>query len=398
MRGKIRKTQAPFQTYFPHVSTEDSDEQSTDSAAVVASNDDLLIEILLRLPLKPILRCKSVSKHWRWLLSNRCFTLRYDSLLKSPGIFGQYRYEAFGFRNGCRSPVRNYNFCHDPQGIKIIQSCNGLLFCSIDGFYRGTLKYYVFNPTTKQFAVIPLVTGDLAVLETIRFMGLAFHPTDCVHYKVVCIRALDFNEGSFQIKIYSSETRKWKISVESFMVDHKLTFSNGVYWKGAIHWAPSYHNLHMYFKLDVERLQPLPLPVEMTSSKTLILYFGESRGHLHLILNNFHEQHSMLDLNLNVYEMLNDHSGWFVKYQLELHKLPRAFPEIVGPLDYDLEVIDVVRGQEEGEDTFMVLMTPKKMITYNVRNSRYKEVSRLDKSDFEGYSDFHRYIEALGYF
>ncbi|KAK9051335.1 hypothetical protein SSX86_027962 [Deinandra increscens subsp. villosa] len=400
MRGKIRKTEAPFQTYFPHLSTEDSGEQSSHhSAAVVASNDDLLIEILIRLRVKPILRCKSVSKHWRWLLSNRCFTQRYDKFLKSPGLFvGEYMYEAFSFRNGYRSPVRNYNFCSDPRGIKIIQSCNGLLFCSSDGLYRGTRKYYVFNPTTKQFAIIPLVPGGLAVRQTIRFMGLAFHPTDCVHYKVVCVRALEPDGGLFQIQIYSSETRKWKISIESFSVDHKPTFKNGVYWNGAIHWAPSYRNLHMYFKLDVEQLQPLPLPEEMKSSPMLIMYFGESRGHLHLILNNHHEKHSMLDLNLNVYEMLSDHSGWFVKYHVELYKLPRAFPEIVGPLDYDLEVIDVVRGQEEGEDTFMVLITPSEMIKYNIRNSRYKVIGPLDKSDFEGYSGYHRYIEALGYF
>ncbi|KAK9051341.1 hypothetical protein SSX86_027968 [Deinandra increscens subsp. villosa] len=51
-------------------------EDSTHSGALIGSNDDLVTEILLRLPVTSILRFKSVSKHWRWLLSHRSFTIR----------------------------------------------------------------------------------------------------------------------------------------------------------------------------------------------------------------------------------------------------------------------------------------------------------------------------------
>ncbi|MFS8027578.1 putative F-box domain-containing protein [Helianthus anomalus] len=66
---------------------EDSDHQPTHSGALIGSNDDLLTEILLRLPVTSILLFKSVSKHWRLLLRHRHFTHRYDKISKSPGFF-----------------------------------------------------------------------------------------------------------------------------------------------------------------------------------------------------------------------------------------------------------------------------------------------------------------------
>ncbi|KAD4982819.1 hypothetical protein E3N88_19490 [Mikania micrantha] len=157
---------------------EDSDHQSTQSGALIGSNNDLLTEILLRLPVTSILRFKSVSKHWQWIL--------------------------------------------------IVQSCKGLLLCHIDRCSIGARKYYVYNPTTKQLSFIPSIPGGENVHETIRFMGLAFHQTDCVHYKVVCIRCIKPDDVEFQIQIYSSDTRKWNISVESFSA-HRPLLCKGVY-------------------------------------------------------------------------------------------------------------------------------------------------------------------------
>ncbi|PON51067.1 F-box domain containing protein, partial [Parasponia andersonii] len=46
------------------------------SAETVACNDDLLDEILIRLPIKSLIRFKSVSKHWLSLISAPKFALR----------------------------------------------------------------------------------------------------------------------------------------------------------------------------------------------------------------------------------------------------------------------------------------------------------------------------------
>ncbi|KAJ0642300.1 putative F-box domain-containing protein [Helianthus annuus] len=368
--------------------------QPTHSGHLIGSNDDLLTEILLRLPVTSILRFKSVSKHWQSLLSHRSFTLLYDNLSKSPGMFVGNTYFPFDVENPSPPPFRSLDLLFDIRGIRILQSCNGLLLLCSNIGYNGASKYYVFNPTTKQIATVPGVPGGHNVRKTICFMGLVFHQRDCVHYKVVCIRREVPYGDLFQIQIYSSNTRKWKVSIESFYMNwwHPL---EGVYWNGAIHWAPSYHN-HLFFKIEDERLQTLPLPVGMTSSETRTTYFGESRGHLHLTMG--------LDFDaktLNVHEMLSDHSGWFVKYQVDLLELRSAFPEMINAR-FDFVVVDVIRGEKE-EDTFMLLLLihSKMIIRYNVHDKSFKQLFNLNATNYI-YKKFtnahHRYTETLASF
>ncbi|KAI7744943.1 LOW QUALITY PROTEIN: hypothetical protein M8C21_016842 [Ambrosia artemisiifolia] len=335
--NKMVSTRA--QTKKAHIcfSLEDSDHQSTEPGALIGSNDDLLTEILIRLPVTSILRFKSVSKHWRWLLSDRHFTQRYDKLLKCPGVFGRNKYFPFDVENPTPPPFLSLDSYFDHSGIRIMQSCNGLLLCCADRGptgYSKSPRYYVLNPTTKQLALIPSVPGGLKVAKTILFMGLAFHQTECVHYKVICIRSLEPARNLLQIQVYSSDTRKWKISIESFSARNPVFCKGkGVYWNGALHWAP-YSGNQLYFKIDAEQLQTLPLPpVEILPPERSMTYFGESRG---------------------------------------------SFPE----WSYHLFVVDVIRGEKE-EDTFLALLVfgrttndfhyhPPKLITYNVHAKSVK--------------------------
>ncbi|KAJ0642306.1 putative F-box domain-containing protein [Helianthus annuus] len=405
-RAKIKKTNNTNKICFSQASTENSNHQSTQSGDLIGSNDDLLTEILLRLPVTSILRFKSVSKHWQWLLSHKPFTLLYDNLSKSPGLFVRNMYIPFDCENRSTPPFRSLDFYFDLCGIRIVQSCNGLLLCCSDRGSERSRKYYVFNPTTKQFAIIPSVPGGQNVRKTIRFMGLAFHQTDCLRYKVVCIRSVERYRELFQIHIYSSYTGKWKISSESFSADYFTPFWYGVYWNGAIHWAPSCRN-PLYFKIEDEQLQTLPLPANLASSEgyydgAMPMYFGESRGHLHLVDTAIGENR----LHLNVYEMLNDHSGWFVKYQIELDELTGAFPEMIDSNQppsshryYDFEVFDVVRGEKE-EDAFMVVSIRGKIIRFNVHDKSFKQISDLTNVIYGriGGLHVHRYTETLASF
>ncbi|KAM0061801.1 putative F-box domain-containing protein [Helianthus debilis subsp. tardiflorus] len=345
----------------------DIDHELTRSGAMIGSNDDLLIEILRWLPVVSILRFKSVSKHWRSLLNHHHFSHLYRSTSLSPGLF-----------------VRD--------------------FYIRDRGHQGARAYYVFNPITKECAVIPPIIGGLDVVTSIRFMGLAFHQTDCVHYKVICIHREKEFEQQLQLQIYSSKTGKWKkTSNESFWVSYYSPFSGGVYWNRAFHWAPSYKRPN-YLKLDDEKLLALPLPSPLPARVQSFggyhdgvrpLYFGESRGHLHLVdAENY--------LHLNVYEMLSDHSGWFVKYQVELDDLEVTYPDIINVLQqesrphyYKFEILDVVRGEDEEEvdDTFMVIKVSKKIIRYSILDKSFKQLFDLTKTLHQiiGPWDVHRY-------
>ncbi|XP_071711683.1 F-box protein At5g07610-like [Rutidosis leptorrhynchoides] len=404
-RAKLRKTQNTLKICFSQSQAPfaEPDHLSTQSGALIGSNDDLLTKILHRVPATSILRFKSVSKHWLSLLTHRHFTLLFDNLAISPGLFVRNIYIPFDNESQNTPPFRRLDFYHDRCGIRIIQSCNGLLLCCSDMGNERARKYSVFNPTTKQFAMIPSLPGGREVRRCVRFMCLAYHPTDCVHYKIVCVHRLIPYSEECRIQIYSSDTGKWKITDQSFPDTY---FTCGVYWKGAIHWAPSCTD-PLYFKLDTEQLQKLPCPVKTTSRENyydglIPLYFGESRGHLHLMERAKDESF----LHLNVYEMLSDHSGWFLKYQVELDELPDAYPEMINSYAhpsmswyYEFEIFDVVRGEKE-EDTFIVLGLPGKMIRYNVFDKSFKTISDLSKGFYGriGQDNVHRYTEAIASF
>ncbi|CAI9302296.1 unnamed protein product [Lactuca saligna] len=404
-RAKLQKFNTTMKLCFSEAAMADSDHLATQSGALIGSNDDLLIQILLRLPVTSVLRFRSVSKHWRSLLSQQHFTLLYNKVSISPALFVSNLYIPFDVQNQSRPPFRNLDFYPDICGIRIVQSCNGLLLCCSKKGHQRVRKYYVFNPTTKQFALIPSVPGGMDVRKTIRFMGLAFHQTGCVHYKVVCIHVVK-PDGLFKIQIYSSDTRKWKISDQSFYAPYYTPLRYGVFMNQAIFWAPSCDN-PSYFKLDTHELKSLPLPsVGVYGDGGMLLYFGESRGHLHLVETaDWGETH----LHLNVYEMLNDHSGWFLKYAVELDELLHAYPQMINsyqdpssPRYYEFELFDVVRGEEEDE-TFMVIKIPGKIIRYNVVYKSFKQIfdlSHLHDISYGriGHSDVHRYIENLASF
>ncbi|CAI9302297.1 unnamed protein product [Lactuca saligna] len=354
-------------------------------------NDDLLIEIFLRLPLASVRRFKSVSKHWRSLLTNRCFTLIYKNGCISCGLFVKDFYVPFDDENR-NPPFLNLDFYPDPRGIKILQSCNGLLLCCSKKIKRDC-RYYVFNPTTKQFALIPSVPGGGHVRRTICFMGLAFHQTDCPRYKLVCIRYIRRDEKLFQIQIYSSDTEKWKISDQSFSANSYTSFSSGVYWHQAIHWAHSNGN-PSYFKLDTEELQTMPSYFTIDTQDFTgryhegekAVYFGESRGCLHLV------KRVQRSFQLKVYEMLNHHSGWFVKYvvKLDVHRMNaiRWFPD-----HYAIQVLDLVRGGEEDETFFMVIQILGKIVRYNFREKSFKQM--FDQTIPIWHGGAFRYIETI---
>ncbi|XP_071738827.1 F-box protein At5g07610-like [Rutidosis leptorrhynchoides] len=356
-----------------------ADHSNHESAELIGCNVDLLTKIFLGLPAKSIFRFKSVSKQWQSLLTlDPRFTTMFDKLFNSSGLY--------------------YHELHVPFDVK--------------------------NPSTPPFRTLDFYPDTD---ELIRFMGLAYHPTECVHYKLVCIlRAGHTQRGQqgfseegdrmYDIQIYYSETGEWKkLKNQRFTPLDYTEFRYGVYWNGAFHWAPSCPN-PMYLSLDDEQLKDLPLPSTLPvrfGFGRKPLYFGESRGHLHLVDTSLQNTPT----SLNMYEMLRDHSGWFIKYQLDFHGLFDTYPNMTHTYrmfygdEFEFRVLDVVRGKEE-EDTFMVVKVLNNIMRYNILDksfqllcdipNNFEEVdercsSKAFNKTFHPFVS-HRYIEKIGSF
>ncbi|KAA8533899.1 hypothetical protein F0562_031416 [Nyssa sinensis] len=388
--------------------------EHTSAADTVAGNDDLLTEILLRLPIRSLIRFKSVSKHWLSLITNPHFCLRRNPHPNPPsGLFlhrssrpTNPKFEWVPLDNTQNptnnAPFSSLTFVNDTSGITILQSCNGLLCCRSFRVREPKSSYYIYNPTTKQFTTLPRPGGGIS--KTIHGVNLAFDPSKSPHYKVVCVRSSELVPEHYQIEIYSPDTGPWRVSGRPFTAHFDTQFNRGVYWNGAIHWISSWED-SLYFNVDEERLETMLMPLVPDGwDERRFGYFGESRDHLHLV-----EIYGPSTSRFNVYEMERDYSKWFVKFRVDLDPVSTVFPEMIRshlhPWDlryFSFVLLSLVRGEKD-EDSFVVLHITGKAIRYNFVDTTFKKLCDFAPSphDIEGFSGgedltIHDILEAPG--
>ncbi|OMO82451.1 hypothetical protein CCACVL1_11948, partial [Corchorus capsularis] len=148
------------------------------SADVIGSNDDIITEILLHLPAKSLVKFKLVSRKWLSLISDPNFVLRHcRQSPKTVSGFILAIVEPFDFKcpptymymslyenknqnqnsNSVQSRANFPSFDPSaPGAIMISQSCNGLLLCYSQRYGSpAPCVYYVFNPATNKFSILP---------------------------------------------------------------------------------------------------------------------------------------------------------------------------------------------------------------------------------------------------
>ncbi|KZV13782.1 F-box protein-like [Dorcoceras hygrometricum] len=361
--------------------------QQTKSAEIAASIDYLLTEILLRLPIKSVIRFKLVSKHWFHLISDPSFCqLLNPNRNPAVGLFLQLSTANFGEDhqyNGYEfvpfHPNKSTEFIKDhlPSGVRILQSCNGLMLCCSLITANNGPEYFVYNPTTKKLSILPKPDQTNGISETIRGINLAFEPVKAFHYKIVSVRSLE-SDSSFKIIVYSSETHSWQEQSHPFT--SAASFDKGVYWNGAIHWMDTVGNAEsLYFNVATKALRNTPsLPLTYTTRCKRDNYFGESCDHLHFIDMRGPR------VKLVVYELERDYSGWFMKYQVDLSAVVVANPTMAlrrgNPMfwcGFVFEVSAVIRGEED-EDSFLVLQIPGKMVRFNIVHKTFEDLVDFD--------------------
>ncbi|KAI3502152.1 hypothetical protein L1887_30183 [Cichorium endivia] len=334
------------------ISTSGRSSSNSSAADLIASNEDLLSEIFLRLPVIPLVRFMCVSKQWNLFIKSSSFLLpRNPNPVPPSGLFFEgwdarykYHYVPLDFGNLVnKPPFTTLRF--DSGSIKILQSCNGLLLC-VNDFQ----KYYVYNPTTNRFTILPQLNNFNP--DVICCMTLAFDSSKSSHYKVVC----NYMYRVMMIEIYSSESGKWKISNEN--TDDLVDLDRGVYGHNAIHWM-SFPNRLVYLKLDSELLHYINIDTPDTTVYGTILdeYLAESREGMLLVVRCCRFR------RLNVYEIKKDYSEWSIKYHVDLEEVIRVYPNMLTRLGLHFMVQSIVLGGRE-EDSFIVLELPGKLIQY----------------------------------
>ncbi|KAH7541896.1 F-box protein At5g07610 [Ziziphus jujuba] len=375
------------------------------SAEIVANNDDLLTEILVRLPIKLLLAFKSVSKRWLALISNPHFCRRRTPLYKpNCGLFSPPRYRigagtstnlVYDYVN-LSSPVQSripnkplrLSFTTDPMGgIKIMHSCNGLLLCSSHRGPDRWIKYYVYNPPTKHYTILPQLPVRSGGRRSIMGFSLAFDPSKSPRYKVVCVRSLRSMQNQLDFEIYSSEMGPWRLSSESFfspISTHNLHFNVSEFWNGAVPWITTWDNWEaaggLYFNVEKERLSQMPVPPllvedsEENRNQRNFICFGEYGDHLHLL-----EIYNPPSTYFNVYEMQTDYSGWFVKFRVDVAQVAeRCILAVQDLYRFLLSNLICVVCSEVDEQSYMVMHLPDAIVKYYLKTNSLMKLCDID--------------------
>ncbi|KAI3523636.1 hypothetical protein L1887_01909 [Cichorium endivia] len=235
------------QQQLKRIKTSHSSETSEDPLSVPKLLPEIISEILSRLPVESLLRCKSVCKLWCSMISDLHFVKSHLNLSTSNNRYAHHRlifytvprvnlkssplYDML-YDNSCNALELDYPLKHPLKSVWIAGSCNGLLFIAIE---EDTL--FIWNPSTRRSNMLP--DGGFKVRSGWYVLyGFGYDKSRDDH-KVVGISCIFRNGAKYdtKVKIYSLKTGNWK-KIGDFPHGIPLDDS-GKFSNGALHWAAS---------------------------------------------------------------------------------------------------------------------------------------------------------------
>ncbi|PWA83181.1 F-box associated interaction domain-containing protein [Artemisia annua] len=207
---------------------------------------EIILEIMLKLPVESLLRCKSVCKEWYSLISDQSFIKTHYTLSSTNNINYEHHrliYNTFEQRNNLKvCPLSNLMFdksvnnallLENPlqqtrsQRISIVGSCNGLVCLLVE----DDNNLFISNPCTRTSNILPC-SKQGAVSWGVSY---GFGYDEMTHdYKVVKIRRCKPTWSYWGTMIYSVKAGSWK-KIGRFPCAYP---SNDVkFLNGALHWG-----------------------------------------------------------------------------------------------------------------------------------------------------------------
>jgi F-box interacting protein len=237
--------------------------------------EDVIIEILSRLPVKWLLRYKCVCKSWYALITNPDFINKHLTWATSHnprrGLFLTCEHEitrtplvflrAYETLEGSRYVDISQFFPHDIDDLGVYGPCNGI-FCLHGGFEDRDDPLVLWNPATRESKALPVIHRPPEVLISFNF-GFGFDPK-ANDYKVV--RILNFSSLKCEVEVYSLRTDSWRVINQSLNPTYRVrsprfpSYSNGVHHWWACDLCNRDSRFLLSFDMSNEVFQETPFP------------------------------------------------------------------------------------------------------------------------------------------
>ncbi|EOA30791.1 hypothetical protein CARUB_v10013934mg [Capsella rubella] len=240
--------------------------------AIPDLHNDLVEEILCRVPARNLKRLRGTSKRWNRLLKDdgRLAREHCDKATKefvflmlkriSPMSVCLPHGDALEVKTVLVLPDPRFNNSQRFDGFEVVH-CDGLLLC----YHHGTIlrqgsQFVVWNPLTGQARWIESKGGAF---------GFGYKKSSCRRksYKV-----LSFSAGTNNSEIYDFDSDSWRLVDHDIAPGFTLPYSRSpsVSFKGNIYWIAKQvedESIHLLrFDFSTEKSQRLPLPCQSLTS------------------------------------------------------------------------------------------------------------------------------------
>ncbi|TVU46940.1 hypothetical protein EJB05_06514, partial [Eragrostis curvula] len=374
--------------------------------------DDVLADVLRRLPPRNLALCRRVCRAWRDAVDARRL-LRADLLpLSVGGIFLQYcqlyRPEFFRRPSARGTPPISASLDFMPSVRRVLNHCNGLLLCE---WYDHVL--YVANPATRRWAQLPRrpASGSGEAFDA-QSACLVYDPTVSPHYEVFSIPILpddiemlqsELPPSSYALQVFSSQTGRWEERMfareggaASVIGDTRRrqlwTYHGAVYWRGALYFCHKDDSFMRVFTSNSKyKLVQLPTDVEFNHYGNF--HLGRSKKGVYCAFT--HDWHGLWIFFLN--ESYGQ-TKWVLKHRVDFKTFARKLHARKGN-DQPVTGSWVLQNINKNDDTALVeekykwnsddddVLNTKDMVEGNYDGSTcllgfhpYKEVVFLDAS------------------
>ncbi|XP_076926424.1 F-box protein CPR1-like [Bidens hawaiensis] len=214
--------------------------------------DDVVEQILVRLDVKDLIRCKSVCNSWHSIISTPSFVKAH---LKR-AYANDHNNPELGHRRVCNKMLWAAETWHEQNGIDIVGSCNGLLCVSPRG-----VKFAVTNPLTREQKKLPTPPYWLHHIRNTSNIrnevcwGFGYDSL-AYDYKVIA----GFNKRGSKVTFFYSLTLKsntWKYigHVECWM---RYGSVSGTLCGGKLYWLMKKDDAILSLDLSTEEFKEIP--------------------------------------------------------------------------------------------------------------------------------------------
>uniref|UniRef100_A0A0D9V8H4 F-box domain-containing protein n=1 Tax=Leersia perrieri TaxID=77586 RepID=A0A0D9V8H4_9ORYZ len=321
--------------------------------------EDMLTEILVRLPYKSLARFQCVSKAWRRLISGDYLRRRLPLITSGvlyhestgPGRRSKQAYTYACAASGDRAGVEEADMGFFPghETSTIIDGCNGLLLYYDASPSSPAGTFHVVNPITRRWARLPPPRRPTLLSV------LAFDPSDSPNYTVVCFAGWLPRGASVDVFDSGSGHGAWRGHELDFGLDTDAMSATMHYSDGAIHvLAYSGHVVRIDLAAMSCSVTALPAPVSCRARA------GHCRGRLRYASSD--------GSRLRLWELVDAAtSGWALRHELGVRDL------VSGDGDGDGEGVTFLFMAFHPEREVVYLWTPWKLVAFDVERRRVEE-------------------------